>query len=117
MGTAIGMWICLILAVISFLVGVINGADFIGCVVGLVFVCLGIAIFNSAPPEFKQAVKDLQEKETQEKLNGGCKCPNCGMNAGYEISLLRKEGHLEEYGLDSMLIGKNYECYNCGHKW
>lgn len=117
MGTAIGMWICVILAVISFLVCVSNEATFIGCIVGLVFVFLGMAIFNSAPTELKQAVFDLQEKERQEKLNGGCKCPKCGMNAGYKISPLRKEGHLEEYGLDSMLIGKNYECFNCRHMW
>lgn len=107
----------MILAIISFLAGVSNGAEFIGCIVGFVFICLGIAIFNSAPAEFRQSVVDLQAKEKQEKLNGGCKCPNCGMNAGYKISLLRKEGHLEEYGLDSMLIGKNYECVNCGHRW
>ena len=38
MGTAIGMWICVILAFVSFFVGVMNDHGFIGSIVGLIFV-------------------------------------------------------------------------------
>lgn len=115
--TAIGMWICLILAGISFLVCYSNDATFLGCIIALVFIGLGRLIFSLAPKDFQQAVNDNLTQEREKELNGGCTCPNCGMNAGYEISLLRKEAHYEEFGLNSVMIGKNYECYNCGHMW
>lgn len=35
MGIAIGMWICVILAFVSFFAGIMNDHSFIGCIVGL----------------------------------------------------------------------------------
>lgn len=43
---AIGIWILVILALVSFFVGIVSEHDFIGCFVGLFFVFLGIAAFG-----------------------------------------------------------------------
>lgn len=72
MRTAIGMWICVILAFASFFAGIMHDHEFIGCIAGLFFVFLGFKIFNNLPKEFRDAVHELQKQEENEKEYKKC---------------------------------------------
>lgn len=103
MGTAICMWICLILGIVSFFTGLMSDHDIIGCIVCLLFLFLGAKVFNNAPEEFRKQVCDLQRREESKKLQGGYKCPSCGMMAGHRTSADK--------------LGKMYKCANCKYMW
>ena len=117
MGTAIGMWICVILAFVSFFGGIMNDHGFLGCVVGLFFVFLGMKVFNDAPDDFKKEVGELQKKEEYQKLHGGYKCPSCGMMAGHKIGAVSKGASIGMLGIASDKLGKTYKCENCKYMW
>lgn len=117
MGTAIGMWVCLILAIVSFFGWVLGGHTFIGCIVGLFFVFLGFKVFNDAPEEFKKEVYDLQKQEEYNKLHGGYKCPSCGMMAGHKIGAVSKGASIGMLGIASDKLGKTYKCESCKYMW
>ncbi len=117
MGTAIGMWICVILAFASFFTGVMNDHPFIGCIVGLFFVFWGMKIFNDSPEEFKKEVGEVQRQEEYKKLHGGYKCPNCEMMAGHKISAVSKGASIGVFGIASNKLGKTYKCENCKYMW
>jgi hypothetical protein len=117
MGTAIGMWICLILSVVSFLVILINGSFIGAVVVAFIFVIIGITIFNTAPEEQRKRVADGLEYEKYQKMNSGYKCPSCGKMAGHEIGALSKSVSVGTMGLASNKIGKTYKCANCDYMW
>ena len=44
-------------------------------------------------------------------------CPMCHRPAGEKISVLDRSISVAAQGLASGLIGKQYRCTNCGHKW
>ena len=117
MGTAIGMWICVILAFVSFFAGIMNDHGFIGCIVGLFFVFLGMKVFNDAPEEFKKEVGELQKQEEYKKMHGGYKCPSCGMMAGHKIGAVSKGASIGLLGIASDKLGKTYKCENCKYMW
>lgn len=117
MRTAIGMWICVILALASFFVGIINDHEFIGLIVGLFFVFLGMAVFNHAPEEFKKQVGELQKQEKYKKMHSGYKCPSCGMMAGHKIDAVSKGVSISILGIASDKLGKTYKCENCKYMW
>lgn len=50
-------------------------------------------------------------------MNGGYKCPNCGMHAGHKINTVNKAVSVSVLGLASDKIGKTYKCENCGYMW
>lgn len=116
-GTVIGMWICAILAFGSFFVGVMNDHGFIGCIAAFFFLFLGIKVYNSAPAEFKKEVGEVQKQEEYKKMNGGYKCPSCGMMAGYKISTVSRGASVELFGAASDKLGKTYQCGNCKYMW
>lgn len=117
MGTAIGMWICAILAFVSLFVGIMNDHVFIGCIVGMFFVFLGMKIFNDAPEEFRKEFYELQKQEEYKKMHGGYKCPNCGMMAGHKIGAVSKGISIGMLGIASNKLGKTYKCENCKYMW
>lgn len=117
MGTVIGMWICVILAFVSFFEESMNGHIFTGCIVGLFFVFLGMIIFNNAPEEFKKEVGELQKQEEYKKMHGGYKCPSCGMMAGHKIGTISKSTSIGLLGMASDKLGKTYKCENCKYMW
>ena len=124
MGTAIGMWICLILAIVSF-IGGLAAADAIG--VGLAvllafggagfFLWLGMKTFNEAPEDLRRAVGENLKEEEYKKMNCGYKCPSCGRKAGHPLNQFTKGLSVGALGLASNKIGKTYQCANCDYMW
>ena len=116
-GTVIGTWGCAILAFVSLFVGIMNDHVFIGCIVGMFFVFLGVKVFNDAPEEFRKEVYELQKQEEYKKMHGGYKCPSCGMMAGHEIGAVSKGVSIGMLGIASNKLGKTYKCENCKYMW
>lgn len=94
-----------------------NDHGFIGCIVGLFFVFLGMKVFIDAPEEFKKEVGELQKQEEYKKLHGGYKCPSCGMMAGHKIGAISKGMSIELLGMASDTLGKTYKCENYKYMW
>lgn len=118
---SIGGLITLIVGIILWIYVTINSSVIMGFIIFAFFVWLGYTIINSVSDKTKQEVVEInkakEEQKKHQELHGGYKCPNCGKNAGHEITIIKKSASIGVFGLASNKIGKNYECKNCGYKW
>ena len=115
--TIIGMYLCIILAFVSFFYFIMNEAVIVGIISMIVFCAIGLIIFNNGPEELKDQVQEEQRQKEYRKMNGGYRCPSCGKMAGHPIGMLDKGISVGTLGLASNKIGKTYKCANCGYMW
>ena len=64
----------------------------------------------------KLIAENKKEKERQNAINHP-KCPHCGGNNTSRISTTGRVISTTALGLASSTIGKQYQCYDCKHKW
>lgn len=105
------------LGIVCFIAGILNDAILLGLIGGGVCLFISFKILNSVSSETWKAVQDAEKRENEKKMNGGYKCPNCGMHAGHKINTVNKAVSVSVLGLASDKIGKTYKCENCGYMW
>lgn len=114
---SVGSIIFTILAMVCMFAGIINDSFIVGFLGAIVCLVISFAFLSGVSSETWKAANELEKQKKHNKLHGGYKCPNCGMNAGHEIGALSKAASVSAFGLASNKIGKNYECANCNYKW
>lgn len=105
------------LAFVCFIAGILNDAIFLGLIGGAICIAISYIILKSVSSETWKAVNEEEKRKQNQKMNGGYKCPNCGMKAGHKIGTTNKAISVSVLGLASDKIGKTYKCENCNYMW
>lgn len=106
---------------VSFVCAIILAISLISLLVSL-FTCwkLEKEILNHSREYAKTYAKqqnELMRRETELQLIQHPKCPNCGGRNTARISTANRVVSVATIGLASSKIGKQYQCYDCKHKW
>lgn len=101
---------------------------------GIIIICVGIYLFvnrmkryNLSKTNFEEyqklvikeedAMREIQQRQLEQKIANAIKCPNCGSINTKKISTSSRAASVAMVGVASSKIGKQFECKKCGYKW
>lgn len=114
---ALGMWVCIIAGIVLFFSSIMKEQYGEGFVLLALFAGLGMGVYYFGPKDVRDNYEEIKKRGEYARLHQGCKCPNCGMNAGHRIDDFSKKASIGFWGIASSKLGKTYECANCNYMW
>lgn len=76
-----------------------------------------IAFSDYKSEQFQRRLEETRKEQERQNAINHPKCPNCGGNHTSRITTTGKVISTAALGLASSTIGKQYQCYDCKHKW